>query len=182
MDLHEEKIHEINRYRGIIVNLYVDRARLPDGSECYREVVEHPGGVCVLPVDERGAAYCVRQFRYPMREELLEAPAGKIEPGEDPLVCAARELGEETGFAAGELIPLGEYYSSPGYSTELLRLYLARDLRRGDAHPDQGEFLDLVELPYKELLKKAETGELRDGKTALTVLLARPWLEDRTHE
>lgn len=176
MELQEEKIQEINRYRGIIVNLYVDRARLPDGKECLREVVEHPGGVCVLPVDDRGRAYCVRQFRYPMREELLEAPAGKIEEGEDPLVCAARELGEETGFTAGELLFLGEYYPSPGYSTELLRLFLALDLRRGEAHPDAGEFLDLVEIPYEELLKKAEAGELRDGKTALAVLLARPRL------
>ena len=177
MDYSEKKLRKINRYEGIIVNLEVDKALLPTGREVLREVVEHPGGVCVLPVDENGVAWCVRQFRYPMQRHLLEAPAGKLEKGEDPLECAARELSEETGFAAGRLIPLGAYYTSPGYSTELLRLYLALDLRSGEAHPDEGEFLDLVRLPFPELLAMVERGEIADGKTAIAALQARRFLE-----
>ncbi|MBR6208362.1 MAG: NUDIX hydrolase [Oscillospiraceae bacterium] len=178
MDLQEEKLREINRYQGIIVDLYVDQVRLPDGSESYREVVIHPGGACVLPVDEEGYAWVEHQFRYPMREVLLEAPAGKIEPGEDPALCAARELKEETGLIAGEMILLGEYYTSPGYSTELLRIYLARDLKAGRSRPDPGEFLQLERIPYDTLLAMAERGEIRDAKTAVAILQARPYLRD----
>lgn len=176
MDLTETKLREINRYRGIIVDLYVDHIRLPDGSESFREVVVHPGGACILPVDEEGFVWLERQFRYPMREVLLEAPAGKIEPGEDPAVCAARELREETGLIAGEMTFLGEYYTSPGYSTELLRIYLARKLTQSDARPDPGEFLNLERIPYKDALAMAERGELRDGKTAIAILQAARYL------
>ena len=172
MDYTEETLRRVNRYEGIIVNVNVELARLPDGKERFREVVEHPGGVCVLPVDGDGTAFCVRQFRYPMREHLLEAPAGKLEPGEDPLACAVRDLSEETGFSAGRLIPMGGYYTSPGFSTECLHLYLARDLTRGEAHPDDGELLDLVRLPFGELLEKVRAGEIADGKTAIAVLQA----------
>ena len=178
MDYTEKKLRLVNRYEGIIVNVNVDLARLPDGKERFREVVEHPGGVCVLPVDGDGTTFCVRQFRYPMREHLLEAPAGKLELGEEPLTCAVRELSEETGFTAGRLIPLGRYYTSPGFSTECLHLYLALDLSRGDAHPDDGEFLDLVRLPYTELLEKVRAGEIVDGKTAIAVLQAEHFLRE----
>ena len=176
MDYTEKKLRRINRYEGIIVNLEVDKVQLANGRETMREVVEHPGGVCVLPVDGEGNTYCVRQFRYPMQKHLLEAPAGKREAGEDPLVCAVRELSEETGFEAGQLIPLGAYYTSPGYSTELLYLYLALNLRRGEAHPDEGEFLDLERMPYTELLAMVERGEIADGKTAIAVLQARRYV------
>ena len=176
MDYTEKRLCRINRYEGVIVNVNMDRALLPDGKECLREVVEHPGGVCVLPVEADGTVCCVRQFRYPMAEHLLEAPAGKVEPGEDPLVCAARELGEETGYEAGRLIPLGDYYTSHGYSTECLHLYLALELRRGEAHPDEGEFLDLVRMPYAELLAMVRAGKIADMKTALAALQAEPYL------
>jgi len=179
MDYTEQKLRQVNRYEGIVVDVSVDHIRLADGSESFREVVHHPGGVCVLPVDEQGIAWCVRQFRYPMREHLLEAPAGKLERGEEPGSCAARELSEETGFTAGELIPLGSYYTSPGYSTECLHLYLALDLRRGQAHLDEGELLDLVRLPYSELRAMAARGELADGKTTIAVLQAAAYLEER---
>ena len=156
MDYTEKKLRRLNTYEGIIINVGLDRVSLPDGSEAFREIVEHPGGACILPVDGEGNAYCVRQYRYPIGEHLLEAPAGKLERGEDPLVCAVRELGEETGFTAGER----------------LYLYLALDLSRGEAHPDEGEFLDLVKLPFSELLAMVKRGEISDGKTAIAALQA----------
>ena len=88
MDYTEKKLRRLNTYEGIIINVGLDRVSLPDGSESFREIVEHPGGACILPVDGEGNAYCVRQYRYPIGEHLLEAPAGKLERGEDPLVCA----------------------------------------------------------------------------------------------
>ena len=179
MDYTEQKLRRVNHYEGIVVDVSMDFIRLVDGSTSFREVVEHPGGVCVLPVDEQGIAHCVRQFRYPMREHLLEAPAGKLERGEEPASCAVRELSEETGFAADELIPLGSYYTSPGYSTECLHLFLALGLHRGEAHLDEGEFLDLVRVPFGQLYEMASRGELRDGKTTIAVLQARRRLEDR---
>ncbi len=178
MDFREKKRREINRYRGIVVNVRVDEVELADGRRSFREVVEHPGGVCVLPVDEEGYAFCVRQYRYPPAEHLLEAPAGKLEPGEEPLACAVRELSEETGFTAGKLIPLGGYYTSPGFSTERLYLYLATELRKGEAHPDEGELLETVRIPLKELAGKALQGESPDGKTAIAVLQAWERLRD----
>ena len=158
MDYTEKKLRRLNTYEGIIINVGLDRVSLPDGSEAFREIVEHPGGACILPVDGEGNAYCVRQYRYPI--------------GEHPLVCAVRELGEETGFTAGRIVPLGAYHSSPGFSSERLYLYLALDLSRGEAHPDEGEFLDLVKLPFSELLAMVKRGEISDGKTAIAALQA----------
>ncbi len=177
MDYTEQKLRRINRYEGIVVNVTMDSIRLPDGALAYREVVEHPGGVCVLPVDAEGNAYCVRQFRYPSRRHLLEAPAGKLEPGEDPLSCAVRELSEETGFTAGRMVSLGSYYTSPGFSTEELHLYLALDLQKGRAHLDAGEFLDVEPHPLSELFRMALNGEIPDAKTVIAVLRAAIMLE-----
>ena len=179
MDYTEEKLRRINRYEGIVVNVIMDSIRLPDGALAYREVVEHPGGVCVLPVDTDGCAWCVRQFRYPSRRHLLEAPAGKLEPGEDPLSCAIRELSEETGFTAGRMVSLGSYYTSPGFSTEELHLFLALDLEKGQAHLDPGEFLDVERHPLSELLQMVQDGEIPDAKTAIAVLRAAIMLEKK---
>ena len=151
MDYTEKKLRRLNTYEGIIINVGLDRVSLPDGSEAFREIVEHPGGACILPVDGEGNAYCVRQYRYPIGEHLL---------------------GEETGFTAGRIVPLGAYHSSPGFSSERLYLYLALDLSRGEAHPDEGEFLDLVKLPFSELLAMVKRGEISDGKTAIAALQA----------
>lgn len=116
MDYIEKTIDGEEKYRGVIVNVRLDRARLCDGSIVRREVVEHPGGVTILPVDEDGTCYMVRQFRYPMGRMMLEAPAGKLERGEDPAECAVRELSEETGFTADKYVYLGANCTSPGFS------------------------------------------------------------------
>ena len=163
MELIEEKLRTLTSYHGVIVNVRLDEARLPDGSLAKREVVEHPGGVTVLPLEADGTVWCVRQYRYPFSRTLLEVPAGKLEPGEAPELAAARELSEETGLTAGRLQYLGANYTSPGYSEEVLHIYLA-------AHLDPGEFLNVERHPLEELVQMALNGELCDGKTTVALL------------
>lgn len=164
MELIEEKLKTVASYHGVIVNVRLDEARLPDGSTAKREVVEHPGGVTVLPLEDDGTVWCVRQYRYPFSRTLLELPAGKLEPGEAPERAAARELSEETGLSAGRLQYLGANFTSPGYSQEVLHIYLARDLHHGAAHLDPGEFLNLERYPLGTLVQMALDGELCDGE------------------
>ena len=173
MRLEEERVKTINGYRGIIVNTRLDYARLPDGSMALREVVEHPGGVAVLPLESDGTVWCVRQYRYPFAEQLLEVPAGRLEPGETPEDAARRELSEETGLIADTLTPLGCQYATPGYCGEVLHVYLAQGLRHGKAHLDDGEFLNVEKHTLDELADLALANELPDTKTALAVLKAK---------
>ena len=176
MESKEKALRRINSYSGVVVDVTMDQVELQDGSRSFREVVHHPGGVAVLPVDSEGFAWCVRQFRYPFAAELLEIPAGKLEKGEEPFPAAQRELSEETGLTAARWLDLGEIYTSPGYSTEVLHLYLALELSAGDAHPDEGEFLSAVRLPLEELHGKVLSGEIRDGKTVVAVLKTMEYL------
>ena len=177
MRLEEERVRTINGYRGIIVNTRLDYARLPDGSMALREVVEHPGGVAVLPLEADGTVWCVRQYRYPFSETLLEVPAGKLEPGEEPEQAARRELSEETGLEAGKLTYLGRHYCSPGYNSEVLHIYLAQDLRHGASHPDAGEFLAVEKHSLQELTDLALAGKLPDTKTVVAALKTRLLVE-----
>ena len=179
LDYFEKRIDGEVKYRGVIVNVRLDRAELDNGAVVRREVVEHPGGVTVLPVDRDGSCYMVRQFRYPMGRMMLEAPAGKLEYGEDPLECAVRELSEETGFQADELIPMGSMCTSPGFSTERLYLYLALGLHPGKSHPDEGEFLNVEKIPFKKLTEMVMNDEIDDGKTIAAVLKAEKILASR---
>ena len=172
MDYTEKKLRKINRYEGIIVNVQLDQVELPGGARAFREIVEHPGGVGILPVDSDGNVWCVRQFRYAYGEHMLEMPAGKLEWGEEPAACAVRELSEETGFTAGRLISMGKVYTSPGFSLETLHLYLALDLQAGESHPDENEFLDVLKMPFGELLDMVMDGTVSDGKTVSAVLKA----------
>ena len=165
MDYTEEKLRHVNTYKGIIVDVDVDMVRLSNGAVTMREVMRHPGGVCVAALGEDGTVALVRQFRYPFGEHLWELPAGKLEPGEDPFPAAQRELSEETGLEAEHWRSLGVIYSSPGISTEAIHLYLATGLRQHGAHPDPNEFLDVKKIPLAELLELADAGEIRDAKT-----------------
>ena len=177
MDLTDTTLSRSYRYKGRIVNLRVDEARLPDGGTAAREVVEHPGGVCVAALTDDGELLFVRQFRYPFGREMLEVPAGKLERGEDPRDCAVRELSEETGFSADELIYLGPCCTSPGFSTEVLHIYLARGLHSGKMHLDPDEFLNVEKYKLSELEAKVMSGEIDDAKTIIAVLKARKYLE-----
>ena len=173
MDYTEKTLQREDKYRGRIIYVHRDVVSLPDGNEAVREVVEHSGGVGVIPVDENGDVWCVRQFRYPLGEHLLEVPAGKLEPGEDPLTCAVRELSEETGFTAAAYTDLGMLYPSPGYCHETLYIYMATGLTRGQAHLDKGEFLDVEKHSLDELYDMAMRNELPDAKTAMAVIKAK---------
>lgn len=169
MRLEEKTVRKNYIYQGKIVNLRCDDAELPDGKPCKREIVEHPGGACVLCVED-GNVVLVRQFRYAYGEELLEIPAGKLERGEDPMLAAKRELEEETGLVA-DLVPLTVLYPTPGYSNEKIYLYAAKNVRTGTKHPDEDEFLDVVKLPVETVLGLIESGAIRDGKTIVALLL-----------
>ncbi len=173
MDYTETLVRHINGYKGLITNTTLDRVALQNGEHTLREVVEHPGGVTVLPIDEEGFVYCVRQFRYPMSEHLLEVPAGKLEYGEEPLLCAIRELSEETGISASEFLDLGKVYPSPGFCREILYIYMARGLSFGVSHPDHNEFLDVQKIHIDELVSLVMNNEIADAKTIIAVLKAK---------
>lgn len=179
MELKEEMVSRQTVYEGIIVNVRRDKARIADGSIRNREVVEHPGGAAVFAIDEENRVVLVKQYRYPMGEVVLELPAGKLEKGEDPKDSALRELAEETGLLAKTVIPMGCSYSSPGILAERIYLYFARDLEQGPVHPDEGEFVEIVRIPYKELLEMVRRGEISDSKTLSGILKASFLLEER---
>lgn len=170
MELREQTLSSQTVFEGKIITVKLDKALLPNGAEASREVVEHPGGVCILALCEDGTVPLVRQFRYPLGDVLLELPAGKLEYGEDPRSAAIRELGEEVGLEPGELTDLGFIYVSPGFCTEKLHMYLARNVKEVPVHPDEDEFLDIVHLPFAQLAQRAMSGEITDGKTVATVL------------
>ena len=179
MECIEKRVDGEIKYSGIIVKVRLDRAQLENGRIVRREVVEHPGGVTILPIDENGDCYMVRQFRYPFSRQLLEAPAGKLEYGEDPHECAVRELSEETGFTADELVYMGKCFTSPGFSSEVLHIYLALGLHAGSAHLDEDEFLNVEKYSLSELCGMAERGEIEDAKTQIAVLRADKYLKSR---
>ena len=179
MDLTEKQLSRELKYSGVIVDVTMDIAELCDGRKAKREVVHHPGGVSVLPVDDAGDCYMVRQFRYPFGETVLEIPAGKLEKGEDVMVCAVRELSEETGLTAENFVDFGGVYASPGISTEVIHLYLATGLRPGKSHPDDGEFLNVEKVPLEKLAEMAMNNELKDAKTVIAVLKAKQYLASK---
>ena len=170
MDYTEKPLRRVSTYQGVVVDLTEDIVQLKNGAATVREVVHHPGGVCVAAVDSGGNVAMVRQYRYPFSRHLLELPAGKLEKGEDPFDAVKRELSEETGLEADSWTDLGFLYVSPGISTEKIYLYLATGLRQGAAHPDPNEFLDVERIPLAELVKMVREGTLQDAKTVVGVL------------
>lgn len=169
-DLEDKQLSHKYIFKGRIINLRVDEAALPNGRTATREVIEHPGGVCVAALTEGEELYVVRQFRYPYGEVVLELPAGKREWGEAPEPCGRRELTEETGVTAENFRFLGELYPSPGYVGEVIYLYLATGLTTGDMHPDEDEFLQVEKIPLARLVDMVLNGEIKDAKTQALVM------------
>lgn len=174
MDTREKTISKTLAYRGSILNLRIDKVEIPGGRKTIREVVEHSPAVAILPVESDGTVYLIRQYRYAIGDEILEIPAGLVEPGEDFERCAERELQEEIGYFPGTLREIGRMYNSPGFCTEMLILYLATNLRPSKLQADDDEFIHLQPVPPGEIRKLLEEGKIVDGKTfaALTWYLA----------
>jgi ADP-ribose pyrophosphatase len=164
-------------YSGKVFNIKVDQIEYNTGNKAVREVAEHPGGAVVVPVTEEGKIVMVTQHRFPVNEILLELPAGKLSKGEDPKLCAIRELEEETGYKSDNVKELGSIYTTPGYSTEKLWIYLAKDLKTGNHNREEGEFgMQVFELSLKEVEEKIYNGEIVDGKTICGIFLAKSYL------
>ena len=154
-----------------------DHLKTPDGRETKFEIIEHGGSAVIIPVDEHGNILFVRQYRHATGQDLLELPAGTLDEDEDPAVCAAREIREETGMAASQLTKLGDFYLAPGYSTEFMHVYLATDLSYSPLEADADEFLSVEKVPVAEAMQKAERGEVPDAKSLAALFLARPSLK-----
>lgn len=156
-------------YDGRVLNLRVDKVILNDGQPATREVVEHRGAAAIVPLLEDNQVVLVRQYRYPISQNLLEIPAGTLEPGESPNDCARRELEEEAGFKCEELNKIFECYVAPGYSTEKIHFYIARNLSRSNPNPDQDERINVEIIPLTEVVNKIRKGEICDAKTICAI-------------
>ncbi len=159
-------------FRGRIMGLRVDTVQLPGGRVSQREIVEHSGSVAVVPLDGQGNVLMVRQYRKPVEQELLEIPAGMLEPGEEPEAAARRELEEETGYTAHRMEPLVRFFTSPGFCDEEMRSFLATGLVAGQPNPDEDEQIELVPVPLAHAPEMIHRGEIRDGKSISALLLA----------
>ena len=179
MNLEEKQLTSEYIYNGKIIKLRRDTALLPNGKTSTREVIEHNGGVCVAALTDSDEVLFVKQFRYPYMEIVTEIPAGKRDGAdEDPLVCGKRELKEETGAEAESFIPLGRLYPSPGYCGEVIWMFAATDLRYGEQHPDDDEFLSVEKIPLEKAVQMRLSGEIPDAKTPAAVLKLK-LLKDR---
>lgn len=176
-DLTERTLSREEKYHGSILSLHVDQVELPNGGTGVREVVEHVDGAAILALDERNNVLTVTQYRYVFGKPLLEIPAGKLEPGEDPVSGALRELKEETGAVPDTFLPMGVMLPSPGCLGERLYLFLARGLHMEDQHLDEDEFLNVERIPFSEMVHRCLDGEIEDGKTIAAVLKAKVLLD-----
>lgn len=173
MDLAEKTLRREEKFQGRILSIHVDEVLLPNGNTSTREVVEHVDGVAVLPLDERNNVLTVTQYRYVFGKPLLEIPAGKLDPGEDPVTGALRELKEETGAVPDTFLPLGRILPSPGCFSETLYLFLAKGLHIEAQHLDPDEFLRVERVPFDEMVHRCLNGEIEDAKTVAAVLKAK---------
>lgn len=171
--LKEKRISGEDIYGGIFLNMKRDQVRLPDGKQAIREYLTHPGAVAILAILDDGRVLLERQFRYPIAKTCIEIPAGKLDSGEDHLVCAKRELQEETGYIANKWSLIRRIHPVISYSTEFIDIYLAEGLVSGKSHLDKEEFLDVFAASPEQLMQWVEQGEITDVKTTI----AAYWLE-----
>ena len=170
LDLTEKLLQSHPIYNGRIIRVRRDEVLLPDGGHGLREVVDHPGGVGILALDDKGQVALVRQYRYALGQELWELPAGRLEPGEEPFEAAKRELAEECGLTADRFVDLQPFYPTVGYCSEVIYTWLATGLHPVPMHLDEGEFLTPEKVPFAEALAMVLDGRIRDGKTVAGLL------------
>lgn len=170
MKLFEKTLSSQSVFDGKILHITLDEVELENGKKSKREVVNHPGGVTVAALDEENNLYFVKQFRYPYKEVVLELPAGKLEKGSTPLENGKRELLEETGATGYSYMSLGQVYPSPGYTSEIIHLYVCRIKTEGESRPDDGEFLNVEKIPLDTAVEMVLNNQLPDAKTQIAVL------------
>ncbi|MFN2144736.1 MAG: NUDIX hydrolase [Anaerolineales bacterium] len=174
-----ETIHSENIFQGRAINLWREKVQYPDGRIATVEVIRHPGAVTILPLDDEGQIWFVRQYRHPVGDMLLELPAGTLEPGEPPEITAAREIREEIGMAAAKLEELQSLYLAPGYSTEYMHNFLATGLYPEQLEQDYSEFIQVEKYPVEEVYAMFDRGEITDGKTIALLAILRQRLTDK---
>ena len=171
--IEEKMVSSKSIFDGHVLHVRLDEISLPDGKIATREYCHHNGAVCIIPLTESGEVVCVRQYRYAMREPLIEIPAGKLDtPDEDHTEAALRELREETGARCQKLTYLGEYYGSPAILDEKIYMYMAEGLDFGETDLDEDEFLEVVKIPLADMVEMTLQGKIKDGKTQIAVLRA----------
>ncbi len=164
-------------YSGKFLNMFIDKVRLPNDHVVELEFIDHPGAAAVVAVDDDGCIIMVRQFRYAASGYILEIPAGKIDSGESPEICAGRELEEETGYTSSSLDSLGFIWTTPGFTNEKIWLYLARNLQKSKQALEDNEVLTVERIPAIQAIEDAKSGRINDGKTVTALLRAEPLLE-----
>jgi ADP-ribose diphosphatase len=175
-DLSEHFVSGEEVFSGKLLRVRRDRVRLPDGSQSVREYVRHPGAVVMVALFEDGRVLLERQFRYPHGRDFIELPAGKLEPGEPHLETAQRELLEETGYVASQWRRLGVIHPSVGYTDEAIELFLAKGLTKKEARLDDGEFLEVLEVPFAEAIAMVRDGHITDAKSVAGLLWVQSFL------
>ena len=174
--MREHKLSSEMKFDGKLIKVTYDIADV-NGKEAWREVVHHPGASAIVAIDEENRIIMEKQFRYALNDYLLEIPAGKLDKGEDPLVCAKRELEEETGIIASEWISLGTIATSPGFCNEVIHLYVAKGLSKGEIHWDDDEYVEVERYTFDELLQRIKEEKIKDSKSLSALLLAMPYLK-----
>jgi ADP-ribose pyrophosphatase len=161
-----------NIYQGRVVNLNLETVRLPNGATVELEIIHHPGAAAIVPMKDEETVLLIRQYRHAAGGYILEIPAGTLRPGEDPGACAARELEEEIGFRPSALEPLAAFFTTPGFTDEVIHIYKATGLTPGKQNLDHDEVLEVVELPFREAIGRIGDGTIRDGKTIVGLQVA----------
>ncbi len=171
-NLIEKKVSSEDVFDGVLLHVKRDQVELPNGNKAYREWIRHPGASSVIPLLPDGRVILVRQYRYPVECVTLEVPAGKLDaPDEDPLLCAKRELEEETGYHADKIWKLTTIATTVGFSNEYIHLYAAEGLTPGEQHTDEDEFINVEKVPLREAVEMVEDGRIFDAKSAISILM-----------
>jgi ADP-ribose pyrophosphatase len=172
MDYEEKTVSVKHIYKGNIINVDLVTVTLPDGRTATRDIIRHPGASVIIPLNEKGEIYMVKQYRKPLESVFLEIPAGKLDPGEDPLACAKRELMEETGLKAEKIIYLASIHSTPGFSDEVLHMYAAVGLVEGESCADTDEFISTEKYRVEDLTDMIFSGKITDAKSIIGIFMA----------